>query len=58
MGLILYLIVTFLIIFIIGLVIEKRRFKLMDGYNKLDIPDDIPYYRGIPTESIEEEYFL
>ncbi len=58
MGLILYLIVTFLIIFIIGLVIEKRRFKLMDGYNKLDIPDDIPYYRGIPTESIEEAYFL
>ena len=58
MNLILYLGINFVIIFLIVFSVEKNRFKLIDGYDKLELPDDLPYCRDIPLLSLEEAYFL
>ena len=58
MNLILYLGINFVIIFLIVFSVEKNRFKLIDGYDKLKLPDDLPYCRDIPLLSLEEAYFL
>lgn len=58
MGLVVFLLINFILIFIIVYIGEKERFKPIDGYNKLKLPEDIPYCRDIPTISIEEAYYL
>lgn len=58
MGLLMFLTIGFASLFIIGFIIEKNRLKLFDDYNKLEIPQDIPYCREIPFQNIEEAYFL
>ena len=58
MYLIIGLSINFIIIFIIVFTLEKNKFRLIDGYNKLKLPDDLSYCRDIPLLSLEEAYFL
>lgn len=58
MGLGVFLLINFVFIFVVMYIAQKTRFKPIDGYNKLKLAEDIPYYRDIPNISIEEAYFL